>query len=73
MAEKMRTEMDTIGPIEVPDDRLWAAQTQRSLQNFKVSGEKMPRCWGSPPIRRPMLSTSSRPDTPVIRASSPRV
>jgi fumarate hydratase class II len=43
MAEKMRTEMDTIGPIDVPDDRLWAAQTQRSLQNFKVSGEKMPR------------------------------
>jgi fumarate hydratase, class II len=38
-----RTEKDTFGPIEVPADRLWGAQTQRSLQNFKISGERMPR------------------------------
>lgn len=37
-----RTERDTFGPIEVPADRLWAAQTQRSLQNFAISEEKMP-------------------------------
>ncbi len=37
-----RTELDTFGPIEVPDDRLWGAQTQRSLQNFDISGERMP-------------------------------
>src|SRR6187402_2104255 len=37
-----RTEKDTFGPIEVPADRLWGAQTQRSLQNFKISTEKMP-------------------------------
>src|SRR5450432_4593323 len=37
-----RTELDTFGPIEVPDDRLWGAQTQRSLQNFAISGERMP-------------------------------
>ena len=38
-----RTERDTFGPIEVPADRLWGAQTQRSLENFRISGEKMPR------------------------------
>jgi len=37
-----RTEKDTFGPIEVPADRLWGAQTQRSLQNFDISTEKMP-------------------------------
>ncbi|WP_332814596.1 class II fumarate hydratase [Ramlibacter sp.] len=38
-----RTERDTFGPIEVPADRLWGAQTQRSLQNFAISGERQPR------------------------------
>ena len=37
-----RIEKDTFGPIEVPADKLWGAQTQRSLQNFKISTEKMP-------------------------------
>jgi fumarate hydratase, class II len=37
-----RTETDTFGPIEVPADRLWGAQTQRSLQNFRIGGEPMP-------------------------------
>src|SRR3954447_13115593 len=40
---KMRIERDTFGPIEVPTDRLWGAQTQRSLQNFDISGERQPR------------------------------
>ena len=40
---KTRIEKDTFGPIEVPADRLWGAQTQRSLQHFKISGERMPR------------------------------
>src|SRR5258705_9925629 len=38
-----RIERDTFGEIEVPADRLWGAQTQRSLENFRISGEKMPR------------------------------
>ena len=38
-----RTETDTFGPIEVPADRYWGAQTQRSLQNFKIGWEKQPR------------------------------
>jgi fumarate hydratase class II len=37
-----RIEKDTFGPIEVPADRLWGAQTQRSLQNFRISTERMP-------------------------------
>src|SRR6185436_16491276 len=39
----VRVERDTFGPIDVPADRLWGAQTQRSLQNFRISGERMPR------------------------------
>ena len=38
-----RTEKDTFGPIQVPSERLWGAQTQRSLQNFDISGERQPR------------------------------
>jgi fumarate hydratase, class II len=37
-----RTETDSFGPIEVPADRYWGAQTQRSLQNFRIGGERMP-------------------------------
>ena len=39
---KTRTEHDTFGSIEVPANRLWGAQTQRSLQNFDSSGERQP-------------------------------
>ena len=38
-----RTETDTFGPIEVPADHYWGAQTQRSLQNFKIGWEKQPK------------------------------
>src|SRR3954468_10643305 len=37
-----RTEKDTFGPIEVPSDRLWGAQTERSLRFFRISNERMP-------------------------------
>src|ERR1051325_10986208 len=39
---KTRTESDTFGPIEVPTERYWGAQTQRSLQNFPIGSERMP-------------------------------
>jgi fumarate hydratase class II len=39
---KVRTETDTFGPIEVAADRYWGAQTQRSLQNFRIGTERMP-------------------------------
>ncbi len=38
-----RIETDSFGPIQVPAHRLWGAQTQRSLQNFDISGELQPR------------------------------
>jgi fumarate hydratase class II len=38
----VRVESDSFGPIEVPAERYWGAQTQRSLQNFKIGGERMP-------------------------------
>jgi fumarate hydratase class II len=37
-----RIETDTFGPIEAPADRYWGAQSQRSLQNFKIGWEKQP-------------------------------
>ncbi|MDA4633407.1 lyase family protein, partial [Escherichia coli] len=37
-----RTETDTFGPIEVAADKYWGAQTERSLHNFKIGGERMP-------------------------------
>ncbi|WP_430436424.1 class II fumarate hydratase [Oceanibaculum nanhaiense] len=37
-----RDESDTMGTVKVPADRLWGAQTQRSLQNFRIGGERMP-------------------------------
>ena len=43
MTAKTRTESDTMGPIEVPADRYWGAQTQRSLELFKIGGERFPR------------------------------
>jgi fumarate hydratase class II len=38
----VRVETDTFGPIEVPASRYWGAQTQRSLQNFRIGTETMP-------------------------------
>merc|ERR1719387_1224949 len=37
--QKTRTEHDTFGPVEVPAEKLWGAQTQRSLQNFPIGGQ----------------------------------
>lgn len=38
----VRHEKDSMGAIDVPADRLWGAQTQRSLEHFRISTEKMP-------------------------------
>lgn len=38
-----RTETDSFGTIQVPTDKLWGAQTQRSLGNFKIGDERLPR------------------------------
>ena len=42
MAKKFRIESDTLGTKKVLSDKLWGAQTQRSLENFKIGKEKMP-------------------------------
>ena len=41
MAE-FRTETDSMGPVQVPADRLWGAQTQRSLEHFRIGRDLMP-------------------------------
>ncbi len=43
MTEQTRTESDTMGTIEVPADRYWGAQTQRSLHHFAIGSDTMPR------------------------------
>ena len=37
-----RTETDSLGPIKIPKEKLWGAQTQRSLENFKIGQDQMP-------------------------------
>ncbi|NQU29465.1 MAG: class II fumarate hydratase, partial [Anaerolineae bacterium] len=39
----LRVETDSFGPVQVPADKYWGAQTQRSLENFKIGNECMPR------------------------------
>jgi fumarate hydratase class II len=39
---KIRTESDAFGALDIPADRLWGAQTQRSLHNFRIGSERMP-------------------------------
>ena len=43
MSDKYRIEHDSMGELQVPADALWGAQTQRAVQNFPVSGQRMPR------------------------------
>src|SRR6185437_6349013 len=49
MTEKTRREHDSLGEVEVPADRLWGAQTQRSLENFPIGRGRF--VWGRPVIR----------------------
>ena len=41
-ANSIRTETDSFGPIDVPADRYWGAQTERSRQNFRIGQDRMP-------------------------------
>ena len=45
MSQKYRIEHDSMGELQVPADALWGAQTQRAVQNFPVSGQRMPRAF----------------------------
>lgn len=44
-SEKMRTEKDSLGEMQVPSSAYWGAQTQRAVENFPVSGYRFPRCF----------------------------
>jgi len=39
---EFRTEKDTMGPVQIPADKMWGAQTERSRNNFKIGGHRMP-------------------------------
>jgi fumarate hydratase class II len=41
-ATGVRREFDSLGEVEVPTDRYWGAQTQRSLEHFNIGDERMP-------------------------------
>jgi fumarate hydratase class II len=41
--KKFRTVHDSMGELQVPEDALWGAQTQRAVDNFPISGMPMPR------------------------------
>ena len=71
-----RIEKDSLGDIKVPSDKYWGAQTQRSLENFKIGGDRFPRVlwaflknqrllqigsWGF--CQKPKASLLSRPPT----------
>ena len=73
--KNVRVETDTFGPIEVEAHRYWGAQTQRSLQNFKIGGERMSPPWSGrwassswPP---PGSTASSANSTASSRRPSP--
>ena len=41
--DKVRKETDSLGEVEVPADKLWGAQTQRSLEHFSIGKDLIPR------------------------------
>ncbi|MCL7713604.1 class II fumarate hydratase [Stenotrophomonas mori] len=45
MSKSVRIEHDSMGELQVPEDALWGAQTQRAVENFPVSGQRMPRAF----------------------------
>jgi fumarate hydratase, class II len=59
-APQTRTEHDSFGPIQVPRDRLWGAQTQRSLEYFAISNETMPSrlIWALAMVKREAARTN---------------
>ena len=42
-AQEFRTETDSLGEVRVPSDKLWGAQTQRSLEHFSIGQDLIPR------------------------------
>lgn len=67
-----RIEHDSFGPIEVPEQRLWGAQTQRSLKYFEISDETMPKrlLWALALVKREAARTNT--ELNVIDATTAR-
>ena len=67
---KTRTESDAFGPLEIPADKLWGAQTERSLHNFRIGTERMPLAIvHALALFRNGCTLDSRSDTGSTRAS----
>ena len=61
-ASGMRREFDSLGTVEVPADRYWGAQTQRSLEHFNIGNDRMP----------PAQSQGPRPSPPRLAGGCDR-
>jgi fumarate hydratase class II len=75
---KTRIETDSFGPIEVPADRYWGAQTQRSLENFRIGTERMPRPviralgiikWAAADVNRALALIDARRTRAIVKAA----
>ena len=75
MSGQTRTETDTFGGIEVPSDRYWGAQAQRSLGNFRIGWERQPapivRALGV--VKRAAAETNMARWASSTRALAPRL
>src|SRR5437764_13524686 len=60
-----RTETDSMGPIQVPNDRYWGAQTPRSLIHFAIGADKMPRTiiWAMGILKKACAEVNRAPGT----------
>jgi fumarate hydratase class II len=56
----VREETDSLGEVEVPADKLWGAQTQRSLEHFRIGKDLMPREMITPNKRAMWSSKKAR-------------
>jgi fumarate hydratase, class II len=75
---RMRVETDSFGPIEVPADRYWGAQTERSLHNFRIGTERMPLPiiralaiikWAAAEVNHALGSLDARRTRAIVRAA----
>jgi fumarate hydratase class II len=75
-ATGMRREFDSLGEVEVPADRYWGAQTQRSLQHFNIGHDRMPKevyhAYGYVKKAAAIVNTRSSPPTWQSPWAAPR-
>ncbi|WP_114418253.1 class II fumarate hydratase [Marinospirillum perlucidum] len=64
---KMRTEKDSLGELQVPENALWGAQTQRALNNFPVSGQPLPERFIRALLLVKIMAARSNADLQLLR------